>query len=73
MGEDVDIEWRLLASGIKNISIKNKAIVFHLYHKQGYSEDGVKLNFDMLDEKKKAGHLVCLNGIRKNTSSSTSH
>lgn len=63
VGEDVDIEWRLKAMGIKTISMKNKAIVYHIYHPKTYSEEKVKSNYDLLHQKQKANHIQCLNGI----------
>lgn len=63
VGEDVDIEWRLLASGIKIKSIKNKAIVYHLHHEQSYSESNVQKNFELFKEKKKKGKIYCENGL----------
>ncbi|MFZ4543249.1 MAG: glycosyltransferase [Saprospiraceae bacterium] len=65
VGEDVDIEWRLIANGIKGKSIKNKAITFHIFHKQWYSEEKVQYNFDLMYEKQRRNLVKCLNGIEK--------
>ncbi len=65
VGEDTDIEWRLKAINIKNKSMKNKAIVYHLFHKTGYSKDDVQHNNVILAEKIKANNYVCINGIEK--------
>jgi len=65
VGEDVDIEWRLTASGIKKYSMKNKAILYHLYHERIYSEDGVKNNYKLLEQKKQMNEIKCKNGIQK--------
>jgi len=65
VGEDVDIEWRLLANGIKRKSIKNRAIVFHLYHKKAYSELNVAKNYKLLADKKQMNNIKCINGINK--------
>lgn len=65
VGEDVDIEWRLRASGLQMVSTKNKAIVYHLYHPKGYSDDSVQANYKLLAKKQNEGHLRCLNGIEK--------
>lgn len=64
VGEDVDIEWRLMANGIKRVSIKNKAIVFHLYHPRVYGQEGVQTNYRLLELKIKLNHLRCLHGIK---------
>jgi GT2 family glycosyltransferase len=65
VGEDVDIEWRLKASGLKMVSTKNKAIVYHLYHPKGYSDDSVQANYKLLHKKQEEGNIRCLNGIDK--------
>lgn len=63
VGEDVDVEWRLKANGLRTISMKNKAIVYHLYHPRGYSEDMVKANYNMMYRKQRENNVFCLNGI----------
>ncbi len=65
VGEDVDIEWRLKAHGLSTVSMKNKAIVYHLHHKRSYGEDKVAENYKKLEAKKKADQIVCLNGLKK--------
>ncbi len=65
VGEDVDIEWRLMAKNYKLKSMKNKAIVYHMYHPRSYSEDGVKHNYEMMHAKQKQGNASCLNGLEK--------
>jgi glycosyltransferase involved in cell wall biosynthesis len=65
VGEDVDIEWRLCAIGLKMQSTKNRAIVYHIYHTKGYSDESVQLNYQILENKKRVGNLFCLNGIKK--------
>lgn len=63
VGEDVDVEWRLMKNGIKRKSIKNKAIVYHIFHQKVYSEVNVGNNYKKLEEKKKLNNIKCLNGI----------
>lgn len=65
VGEDVDVEWRLLANGFSRVSMKQKALVFHLYHPRTYAEDDVQRNYRMMRQKQEAGRVYCLNGIRK--------
>tara|TARA_B100000809_G_C15015444_1_gene486494 strand:+ start:75 stop:863 length:789 start_codon:yes stop_codon:yes gene_type:complete len=65
VGEDVDIEWRLKALGLEMKSMKNKAIVYHMYHPRSYSEDGVQFNYKLLAGKEKTNNFKCLNGIEK--------
>lgn len=64
VGEDVDIEWRLKTNGIKKKSMKNKSIVFHLFHEKGYSEKMVKYNYELLYKKQKEYNIICLNGLK---------
>ncbi len=65
VGEDNDIDWRLKRNGLSVKSMKNKAIVFHLYHPRSYAQDGVKKNFQMLDRKMKENLIFCASGIHK--------
>ncbi len=65
VGEDVDIEWRLTANGLKMKSMKNKAVLYHLYHAKTYSEEDVQNNYVLLGQKKQANKIQCLNGIKK--------
>lgn len=68
-GEDSDIEWRLMAHGLRKKSVKNKAIVYHLYHKRWYATEQVEQNLNMMWQKIQAGQVRCLNGIMKETPS----
>ena len=63
VGEDTDVEWRLLALGLKSKSMKNKSIVFHLHHERSYSDKGVAINMELLKKKQKDNHFRCTNGI----------
>ena len=65
VGEDVDIEWRLEQLGLQKKSVKNRAIVYHIYHPRSYSQDVVSENIKMFEKKKKLGFIKCLNGIQK--------
>lgn len=62
-GEDLDIDWRLKALGLKIKSLKNRAIEYHLEHKANYNPE-VQLRMEaLMAEKIKAGNYVCLNGL----------
>lgn len=65
VGEDNDIEWRLKAAGLKMKSVKNKAIVYHIYHPRTYAEEKVRQNFVLLHKKQQLNHVQCLNGLNK--------
>lgn len=63
IGEDVDIEWRLLLQGSRILNIKYQAIVYHLNHTVHYSETDVKKNIALCETKKKLGEIYCSNGL----------
>jgi glycosyltransferase involved in cell wall biosynthesis len=65
VGEDFDIDWRLKAIGLKSFSMKNKAIVYHLFHSANYNEDDTLFVENLMAEKKKAGNYFCVNGLDK--------
>ena len=65
VGEDYDVEWRLKAMGLKMKSVKNRAIVYHLFHKRTNSRENVEYVYSLLEQKKQAMQLKCLNGIEK--------
>ncbi|MFV0530379.1 MAG: glycosyltransferase [Flavobacteriales bacterium] len=64
LGEDTDIEWRLIAHGIRRKSVKNMAIVYHLYHDRWYVEEGTEGNRRILEEKITQNEIKCINGIK---------
>ena len=65
VGEDDDISWRLQAYGLKLISMKNKAIVYHLDHPRSYSQKGTEINSNIFKEVKAKRQIKCLNGLDK--------
>lgn len=64
-GEDLDIDWRLAALGLKRYSLKNKAIQYHLHHRQIWDADIEAQGRTLYDAKRKNGLMRCLNGIVK--------
>ncbi len=65
VGEDHDIEWRLKAKGLHKKSVKNKAIVYHLYHPKNSTKDDALFNDALMQQKKVARHAECVNGLEK--------
>lgn len=65
VGEDTDIEWRLKANGLKMKSMKNKAIVYHMYHPRSRNSEIDLLNLKLLENKKSKNKISCLNGLKK--------
>jgi glycosyltransferase involved in cell wall biosynthesis len=62
IGEDSDIEFRLKLSGASLRSVRNKAIVFHFYHK--VTDENPK-NFKYFESVKQKKEYICENGINK--------
>ncbi len=62
-GEDTDIEWRLFRTGIKLKKIKNKAIQYHLKHKENYAD--TLENEKLMLKKQAEGKFFCENGLSK--------
>ena len=62
-GEDVDIEWRLLATGVQLRFIKFKAIQYHLYHALNYTD--TQVNERLLNKKKSENKVFCEQGLDK--------
>jgi glycosyltransferase involved in cell wall biosynthesis len=62
VGEDSDVEFRLLLNGIKSKTVKNIAIVYHLYHKKLEREN---VNLSIFDEVIKKQQIVTPYGIEK--------
>jgi len=63
VGEDTDIEWRLLRSGIQLKKIKFQALQYHLHHAENYSSTNT--NETLMQQKIKLGAVFCKNGIVK--------
>ncbi len=65
-GEDSDIEWRL--EGLHKISfapMKFKAIVYHIWHQERFTEEAGVKSYEALLAKMKQGSFICKNGIKK--------
>lgn len=60
--EETDLEWRLLASGVKRRSILGRAILFHLYHR---SRQMTPENKQQIQQKISQGNWFAKNGINK--------
>lgn len=62
IGEDSDIEFRLKLSGAKFASVKNLAIIYHIFH------IGTKVNsanIEYFERVKNSNNYFCKNGIEK--------
>ncbi len=65
IGEDVDIEWRLMLNGLTLKSLKYKAIQYHIHHPSNYSSDVVKRNRKLMEEKQQKRLVFCANGLKR--------
>ena len=65
IGEDVDINWRFRTAGIKVVSCRNIANVYHLYHKKGFGANEGEINNKILSETIKNNQYICLDGLKK--------
>lgn len=63
VGEDYDIEWRLLAKGYKIVSLRNLAIQYHLYHKENWIEQSENKKY--CATRQANNDIICKNGIQK--------
>jgi cellulose synthase/poly-beta-1,6-N-acetylglucosamine synthase-like glycosyltransferase len=63
VGEDVDLEWRLTAIGVKFKSIRFEALEFHLHHKENYNRTAIETGLAQLKLKKEANLYFCKNGL----------
>jgi cellulose synthase/poly-beta-1,6-N-acetylglucosamine synthase-like glycosyltransferase len=64
-GEDLDIEWRMLKARLTIRSVKNKAIVYHLYHDRSDRKEDGEHGRKLMEKKMELGQIRCLNGIEK--------
>lgn len=62
-GEDRDLSWRFRAAGYQHVSLRNLAIVYHLDHPAGWTEQ--EENLKLYHEKKSRNEFVCKNGLIK--------
>lgn len=64
IGEDSDIDWRLVKSGVKIKNVKFSAIQYHLYHPRAYglSEENQRI----FEEAKRSEGYRCKDGLNKN-------
>ncbi|MDR3235929.1 MAG: glycosyltransferase [Prevotellaceae bacterium] len=65
IGEDIDIGKRLKSSGLRMKSMKNRAIVYHLYHPATHPESDNNEMTILLTAKMQEGSIACRNGLYK--------
>lgn len=65
VGEDSDVEWRLLKANIKIESIVYSCLEYHLFHPVQYNQKTLDKNLKMLKSKKSRELSYCINGYFK--------
>lgn len=63
IGEDEDIDWRLRAIGCQFVSVRNRAIVYHLHHKSNWDSNDRNKNLVIMEREKISNRFICHNGI----------
>lgn len=63
VGEDYDIEWRLLEKGYRIESLRNLAIQYHLYHIENWQDQHENMIY--CKAKQNNHETICRNGINK--------
>lgn len=63
VGEDYDIEWRLLANGCRLVSLRNLAVQYHLYHKENWQEQSANMAYCTRMQQQQ--RIVCEKGIQQ--------
>lgn len=63
VGEDADLEWRLLKIGYTLDSLKFKAIQYHIHHDSNYAEDDIQHNLKLMYQKIELNKAFCTNGL----------
>jgi glycosyltransferase involved in cell wall biosynthesis len=62
LGEDSDIQYRLEISGVRLKSVRNYAILYHLYHPK--TVESIE-NQKLFNQKIKLNQMICKNGLAK--------
>lgn len=64
--EDCDLEWRLRKVGAKFISMKGRAIQYHMWHPENMNE-GIEgeNNRELFNKKIEINNYICKNGLEK--------
>ena len=65
VGEDTDIEFRLIKTGCVIKPVRNLANVFHLFHESKYSSADHENSTKIYNKIKERNEFVCKNGIKK--------
>lgn len=61
VGEDADLVWRFNAAEFEFVSVRNRAIAYHLYHKENWSDQSE--NVQLMKDKQVRNSFVCDRGL----------
>ena len=65
-GEDDDLFWRLKRiPEVEVVSMRNKALQYHLDHPRKDRVEDAKVNLDLLRKKMKEPGYICKNGLKR--------
>ncbi|MCH9813646.1 MAG: hypothetical protein K0U47_06840, partial [Epsilonproteobacteria bacterium] len=65
VGEDTDIEYRLIEYGCIIKPIRNRANIFHLFHENKYSKNDHLKSTKVFQKVQQQNEIICKNGISK--------
>ncbi len=63
IGEDIDLVWRFEAAGYRLVSARNRAVQYHLNHKENWCDQSE--NVAKMLQKQSTNSYICRNGIEK--------
>lgn len=63
VGEDADLLWRFQGMGYALKSMRNRAVQYHLYHKESWTDQ--EENLQLMKKNQAEKRYVCLNGLKK--------
>lgn len=63
IGEDSDVEWRMLRAGVAIRNVKFSAVQYHLYHPRGYTVS--EANLALMRDAQARDKYICPHGIRQ--------
>ena len=62
-GEDTDIEFRALRSGMTPKNLRWKALQYHLHHERPDREIDISASRNLFERKREIGYFYCENGL----------
>lgn len=63
IGEDVDLVWRFKAVGCQFVSVRNRALMYHLFHHENWTSQ--KENAAIMERERMSNNFFCENGLNR--------